>query len=107
MKRATKRILIILLLLLCLCGAVALAYFVKVKDNKKIVEAGRNYLFGLNGCQVNHEEAYNNFNKVLIPRDMLADFKTATSFDASSTFFNCSSLSPVVQRTHGTFFVTQ
>ena len=44
---------------------------------------------------------FNSSINILIPSDMLADFNTATFFDASSTFFNCSSESPVVQSTTG------
>ena len=34
---------------------------------------------------------FNSSINILIPSDMLADFNTATFFDAPSTFFNCSS----------------
>ena len=44
---------------------------------------------------------------VLIPSDIFADFKTAIFFPASSTFFNCSSLSPVVQSASGSRLFTQ
>ena len=44
---------------------------------------------------------------MLIPRDILADRRTAVFLDASSTFSNCSSESPVVQSTQGSCFSIQ
>ena len=46
--------------------------------------------------------SFNIFNKRLIPNDMFADFKIATSLEVSFTFASCASLSPVVQSTQGT-----
>ena len=51
--------------------------------------------------------SFKSFNIRLIPKDILADFKMATFFAASSTFASCASDRPVVHSTQGSFFSTQ
>ena len=51
--------------------------------------------------------SFNSFNIRLMPKDMLADFKIATCFAASSTLDSCASDRPVVHSTQGIFFSTQ
>ena len=53
------------------------------------------------------EASCSNFKSVLIPRDIFAERSTAVSFAASLVFASCSSESPVVHSTNGSFFFAQ